>query len=294
MKAQKALEIAVRNPDYLTISGSRLYGTSRPQSDHDFRGFVLPPFEYLLGVHSFKDAELEGDHKVYSLHRFLDLASKGDPQLTELFFVPEEQVIHRTPLAERVLSLRESVVTNKVYRRIMGYGYSEWRKAMGVKMIVADRTKDEDSVITDIRNTFKPDKDEMDDVIAILNKRKKKKLVPSKTTLGSKRKKEFEEFGFGVSSAAHAIRLVGQLKELMLTGTIKFPRPDADTLKAIRYGKVTPEEATKMYEEIKDEAEKARDNSILPKDPDYNTINKVYLEIVKDFLHKDDRFVVEV
>ena len=74
MNAEKALKEAVDHPDFLSISGSRLYGTARPESDFDYRGFVVPPFEYLVGDRNFNDTELPGaDHKVYALKRFLHL-----------------------------------------------------------------------------------------------------------------------------------------------------------------------------------------------------------------------------
>jgi predicted nucleotidyltransferase len=40
---EEQLQLKVVNePDFLAVSGSRLYGTNREDSDHDFRGFVMP------------------------------------------------------------------------------------------------------------------------------------------------------------------------------------------------------------------------------------------------------------
>jgi len=50
---ESALARAIAAPDYLTVYGSKLYGTSTPESDHDERGFTVPPFEYLAGLCRF-------------------------------------------------------------------------------------------------------------------------------------------------------------------------------------------------------------------------------------------------
>jgi hypothetical protein len=120
----------------------------------------------------------------------------------------------------------------------------------------------------------------MDTIIDILFQNKEKKLVPSVTNLGEKRKKEFDQFGFGVSSAAHSIRLTEQLIELMTTGTMTFPRPNANFLLDIRLGKYKKEEIETIFADLQEKAKKARDNSVLPDKPDYNKVNQVYQNVV--------------
>lgn len=282
----KKLQDKVLKPDFLSVSGSRLYGTNREGSDYDYRGFVLPPVEFLVdGGPTFKDTEIEGaDHKIYSIRRFLELTLQGDPQCTELFYVPDHLIKCSTNLGRAIIDLSPEIVSNNVYKRIMGYGYSEWRKAMGQRLVIEDRTKTEDDIIADIRNTFSPDKSDMDTIVDILMKNKPSKLVPSKKNLGQKRKAEFENFGYGVSSAAHAIRLAQELVELMTTGTISFPRPNADFLRGIRIGEVKKEEAEKVYEESRVEAEKARDNSILRDKPDRKAVMDFYTDVVHEIV----------
>jgi len=63
VKAENDLDrLCKYEPDFLCESGSRLYGTNTPMSDYDLRGFVFPPFEYLLDIKQFKCRELDGDH----------------------------------------------------------------------------------------------------------------------------------------------------------------------------------------------------------------------------------------
>tara|TARA_Y100000310_G_C20701843_1_gene830705 strand:- start:8337 stop:9209 length:873 start_codon:yes stop_codon:yes gene_type:complete len=289
MNAEEKLEQCIKFPDYSTCAGSRLYGTSRESSDIDIRGFTFPPFEYLVGIKEFKCREMDEDTKIYSAKYFLQLALKGDPEATERFFVPEDKTNFIRPNGRRILALKDSIISMRICRRIMGYSYSEWRKAMGQKLIVSERTLTEDNVINDIRNKFKPDKLDMDHVIEILMSNKPRKIVPSLKDLGAKRRKEFDDYGYGVSCAAHSIRLVSELYELITTGKITFPLANADFLREMRNGKVKKEEAQKVYEEISLKVKNNEDNSVLPDKPDEKRVWKEYAEIVKDIMLKEWR-----
>tara|TARA_Y100000310_G_scaffold341482_1_gene440759 strand:- start:1327 stop:2238 length:912 start_codon:yes stop_codon:yes gene_type:complete len=292
-KAEYELNTSVCNPDFLSISGSRLYGTDKDSSDWDYRGFVIPPFEYLIGIKQFHDTMVgQDDHKIYSVKRFLDLILKGDPQLTELLFIPREEkyTLELTDIGRRVLGLRPYLISNRVYNRIMGYSYSEVRKACGERLEVSDRTKTEDDVINDIRNIFAPDKEHMDELINILMLQKSRKLVSTIKGLGKKRKKEFKDYGYGVSSAAHSVRLVQQLEELISTGHITFPRPNADILLDIRTGKIDKDEFLKIYDDSKSKAEMAKNVSILPDRPNEKQVWNIYTQIVAKFIANDFRF----
>ena len=290
MNAEKALEKAVEKPDFLAESGSRLYGTNLPTSDYDLRGFVLPPMEYLFGVKKFECRELEGDHKVFSVHRFISLVMKGDPQCTELLFAGKPHIVTCSAIGERVLALRPYMISNAVFNRIMGYSVSEWRKAMGTKAVREKRTHTEDEVIQHVRNTFHPDRDSMDEIIRLLYKDRPVKVISSVSGLGSKRKAQVEKYGYCVKSAAHSIRLVTQLTELMKTGYITFPRPNAKLLLKIRKGEFSKEELEKIYKETRAIAEESRKVSILPDKPDRNKVWQSYTTIVADCLHYDERF----
>ncbi len=282
---EKQLSQALLSPDYLVLCGSRLYGSHTEESDYDYRGFVVPPFDYLIGLNSFKDGCIAGnkdthDHKVYSLKRFIDLVMNGDPLCTEILFAPKEFITEITPIGQEILDNRHLLLSNRIYRRMLGYHYSEWRKAFAQKMVIEDRTKTEDNIIADIRNLFSPDKASMDEIVEILMVNKKKVLVHTTRKLGAKRKEQIKKFGYVASSASHAIRLLGQLSELLLTGKITFPRPNTDLLRNVKLGKLSIEEVTEVYEECKAKAEVSRGNSILPNKPNAVGIKNIYKRIV--------------
>ncbi len=291
LKAEEGLSLRVLDPDFLCCSGSRLYGTYREDSDYDYRGYLVPPFEYLIGNKKFECQEIPGsDHKVYSLKRFLELALKGDPLIVESFFVPEDKIIKRSKLSDIIIGLKDDIVSNVIYSRIVGYSHSEWRKAMGEKIVLEKRERTEDTVINDIREIFKPSKEQMDSIIKTLYEDRELKIIPSKKGIGGKRKKEFDRYGYGVSSAAHSIRLLGQVWELMMKGTLTFPRQNADLLKDIRYGKVTKKRVESIYTKNRIMVEAARDASVLRDKPNRKKVWETYLEVVSILLMRDDRF----
>jgi len=307
MTAPKALQLKLKSPDFMAVSGSKLYGTNRPTSDDDLRGFIIPPHEYLLDTachkenkafpegleDSFDDRQLgDDDHKVCSARKFLHMTMKGDPQNTELFFVPEDKIVSESAAGNAIIELRDLVVSNVIYTRVMGYGNSEWRKAMGVKLEVTKQSKKLKDIVNDIRNECPElDKYDMDSIIEIMMSKKPTRLVPSKQDLGEKRKLEFEKYGFGVTSAAHAIRLREEMTELMLTGNITFPRPNAAMLLDIRMGKYDIPQVTEMFEAATAKAEEARPKSILQDKPKRFEVLARYDEIVRRHLLSDERFM---
>lgn len=284
MTSEEKLDKAVRNPDFLSMSGSRLYGTDMPESDYDYRGFVIPPFEYLVGIKEFGAAELEGDHKVYALNRWFKHILDGDPQCTELMFSPRNQVEKITEIGRRALGIGLKFgLSNKSYVRIMGYSNGEWRKAMAIKLVPEKRKKGEPEVLNDFWNMFDwLNRDEKELIIKTLNEGRPHKIESSTSGLGKKRKAQVEKYGYCVKSAAHSIRLLGQVQELMLTGEITFPRPEADMLRSIRNGEIDKEEVEIIYNQTRRLAESVREKSILPDKPDADAVWEEYSEIVKE------------
>jgi len=285
------LESAIREPDYMVLYGSQLYGTSTPESDRDERGFVVPPVEYLTGLCRFDQrVETESvDRVVWSLPKFVSMLMKGDPQAFEMLFAPDDKILACSDIG---FLLRDSVdmfACCRLYRRIMGYAESEWRKVRGVELKPVKRTPTEGSVIEDIRQVFRPDKDGMDEVVRLLFIGHAKEEVSATRKLGAKRKLQVERHGYCTSSASHSIRLLGELAELLDTGRMTFPRPDAARLLAIKKGVVPAYEVAAEFEDAKYAAHAASGRTSLPDKPDMKGIEAMYHAAVAKRLLADAR-----
>ena len=59
---------------YLTLYGSKAYGTDTPASDSDFKGVSISPKQYYYGFqHKFEQAELkEPDTVIYDIRKFFE------------------------------------------------------------------------------------------------------------------------------------------------------------------------------------------------------------------------------
>jgi len=92
-----------------------------------------------------------------------------------------------------------------------------------------------------------------------------------------------KEFGFDTKFASHVFRLVSEGEELLTKGQLKFPRPDAQKLKDIRFGtEYSPDEMDDCLDDMKcaiSRLDTALNDSILPKHGDGKALNDLQIRI---------------
>lgn len=93
------------------------------------------------------------------------------------------------------------------------------------------------------------------------------------------------KFGMDTKHAAHLVRLCNTAKEVLTTGQYLVKRPDAELLKSIRQGAWTYDQliefAHNSEQELNDLYEKC---TILPREPDRKLIDKLCIDIYKEFI----------
>lgn len=91
--------------------------------------------------------------------------------------------------------------------------------------------------------------------------------------------------GVDWKALSHAVRVNGEAMELLSTGHITFPRPDAVLLKDIKLGQIPYEQVAEMIEQGVADLHVAREKSTLRDTPDRewvdNFVCEVYSEIVR-------------
>lgn len=120
----------------LTLSevGSTSHGTSgHIIDDYDLMGIVIPPAKHIIGLGQWdcwvrppiKDGY---DVTLYSLHKYVSLALKSNPNVLGLLWLTPEHRIVSSPAWDRFVQSRRSFASKKAYHSFVGYAVSQLKK----------------------------------------------------------------------------------------------------------------------------------------------------------------------
>lgn len=114
------------------IVGSRAYGLDTPDSDTDVLGTFLAPTRSMLGLNPNVDASdvrhvAGGDDSTFhELGKFLRLAVKANPTVSELLWLEEGLYLARTEVGERLIGIRRDLLSAiGVRNAYLGYAASQ-------------------------------------------------------------------------------------------------------------------------------------------------------------------------
>lgn len=135
-------EIAIKNEILRGIIGSTCHGTAiEGQDDRDEMGVFIEPPMNVCGLrtldHYIQRDQPEGcrsqpgdlDLTLYSLRRFCELASKGNPSVVVLLWLTQHLV--KTSLGEELVSLRAEFISKESGKRFLGYLSSQKLRLTG-------------------------------------------------------------------------------------------------------------------------------------------------------------------
>lgn len=137
-------KMAEKNLIMKVMVGSHLYGTETENSDKDYVGIFIPDKDYVLGVKKVEQVEIrtnptdsgrrntsaDTDTVLYSLPKFIHLASQNNPNIVELFFAPEKNIVFDTEYGKRLREAFPLFISKKVKHTFMGYAFSQKQKLM--------------------------------------------------------------------------------------------------------------------------------------------------------------------
>ena len=138
----KEIDLAQKNLIYKAITGSSAYGTYTKESDMDYSGIFIPAEDYVIGLykcdqvnlgtknHSLnrKNTKDDIDYSVYSLTKFIHLAIGNNPNIIELFFMPENCILYKHPIMEKLLNNYKLFISKKAFHTFTGYAYAQRKK----------------------------------------------------------------------------------------------------------------------------------------------------------------------
>lgn len=123
--------------------GSKLYGTSRPESDDDFMGVFLPSTEDLFSMHncpsewSMNEKVSDGerntlgdiDRKYYSVQKFLNLLAQGQPKQLEMLFAPRDKTLIATVEWAKIQHNKDIFLSKNSVLPFIGFAKAQAYKA---------------------------------------------------------------------------------------------------------------------------------------------------------------------
>lgn len=121
------------------LGGSHSYGTAIEGSDIDYRGIVVAPSSYYLGLDTFEQhISDDPDLCYYELKKFIKLAMQGNPNILELLFAAEYELL--TPHGQQLVDNREMFLSKRCAKSYMGYALQQLKR-MGTKPAPGSRSE---------------------------------------------------------------------------------------------------------------------------------------------------------
>lgn len=134
-------QLAEDNLIYKVRCGSHAYGTNLPTSDLDYAGIFIPPIDYFLGLQAFDllSEQNQNDKSYYSLRKFANLAVANNPNVLELLFVAEDDILLQTPASEVLRKTRYSFLSQRCKKTFVGYAKAQLHRIrMHTKWLVQE------------------------------------------------------------------------------------------------------------------------------------------------------------
>jgi hypothetical protein len=306
--------------------GSHSHNTRLPEedtekaSDSDYIGIVVPPIEYLLGRQNWDNTDFKVDEldcKFYSFRQFMNLMAKGNPNVIDLLFLDERNILAEHP-DWAILSINRDAFLNKgtTFSAFTGFAHGKItameRYTEDIDKKYKDAIKLVDLAGWNLDRIIKkgtinqPSKEHIKKLIDYLgnpyNRGYEAQVeyvlnVLSDTVrviqhihakyfqgyMGEKRKALVVKYGYDIRAAAHAIRLMRMLVEYLHTSEFQVWRTDdADELRDIKRGKWSLDEVKTELQMLADRAKQLRETSTLPMEPDFDRIEKMQIKIYKN------------
>lgn len=291
------------NPLIVRIKvGSHLYGCATPSSDVDYKEVKFQSLEELLfskaETHKSDTREVDNtESQAFSLRYFIKLLLGGQVIPMDMLFAPKEFIEHSTPTWEYITENKDRF-TSRMVAPFVGYAKGQAMKYglkgsklntldLAIELLEANEPFDKicetlkglEAVEFNVENASGT----LIRHIVICGKSFGettsysfwlKPLKQMRNAFG-KRAEACMDTGVDLKAQYHTVRICKEAEELLLTGNITFPRPEAALLSRIRSGSITPQELQVLIEECFEKVKQAELVTALPERPDYDFANEL-------------------
>ena len=301
------------NIGYLTLGGSRAYGTNTPTSDVDIRGFYFNKPDDILSLKEEKKEEVENketDTVVYSLKKFLSLLMNCNPNVIEMLGTREEDVILQTETSKYLRDNFELFLSKKAYATFGGYATAQLRRLENA--LARDsypQAEKEKHILKSLEAEMFMAKDlfkgygEDNKLHLFVDESKKEDLdteIFLDVNLSHIPLRDFLRINAGMNNmlrnygklnkrnskkdephllkhAMHLIRLYLMGIDVLKKHEIVTYRPEHELLMSIRNGEKSFKEIFALQKELEKEFKSAYKESTLPDEPNYTEINNFFM-----------------
>jgi len=299
--------------------GSRLYGTDTPESDTDYCGIFVAPVQYYLGLDQIHEVNLSTiskkengrndkeaiDRKLYELRKFVNLAMGNNPNIIEMLFVNQDNVVFEDSFGRELRKNAHLFPHLGCVQKFIGYAKSQKMKMFvkrdNMEAIVSaieffqniEDHPNKNYVVQykkDLLSKIEKSKDTGQHIqIGDIHLQKNETMKQALRKLKDRRAKfsgRYDDFvskvGYDTKFASHLIRLLLEGIELLRTGRIIFPLVEADLILDIKQGKYTIEEVMELAGDLENSIEMVKENAAVPTKPRYKEIEKFLINMVQD------------
>lgn len=257
-----------------------------------------------------KNTSEDIDFELYSLQRFLELLAQGQTVALDMLFAPNNAMLSpaspvwyeiKEKIAPKIITKEASSFVKYCHQQANKYGIKGSRVAasrQALKSLEIAEQKYGPKAKLQLAIKELQDLSSDSDFISIVETQdpsgkpeyyldvcgKKSQFTASIETARKTVSRLVSEYGHRALAAeknegvdwkalSHAVRVGNEAIELLSTGKITFPRPEADFLLQIKQGKLNYPDVARHIEELLEEVEKTVKNSTLPDYPDLQIIN---------------------
>lgn len=116
---------------YEVRSGSHLYGTNNINSDEDFRGICVVTISQMIDPFENFEQQIETketDRVIYNIQKFFPLCADANPNILELLFADEKNIVVMSEDGEYLLDNRHLFLSQKIRKTFMGYAEAQLKR----------------------------------------------------------------------------------------------------------------------------------------------------------------------
>lgn len=311
-------QIAENNKIFQCITGSNLYGTTTESSDKDYVGIFIANKEYYFGMKEIEEVDISieskningknnpdaEDNKLYEIRQFFKLLYNNNPNIIELLFIPENNIIFNSTYYNFIRDKKYFFLDSElIKKKFQQYAFSQ-KKKMEVKLDHYDILMKAYKIIDKSDKRFLVDEDKFNifqfrnninteykvgDIFIPRNTTIKitKKILQKRLKRVGHRQDLILKYGFDTKFGSHLVRLLLEGIELLETKKISFPLKERQLITDIKQGKYKMNEVLEMSDELDNKINNLKYEKY---NNDYNKCNDLLVSLIDNYLKNNLNF----